>query len=108
MTTATMIAIIAAIVVAAVLVWFVLQRERSRKLRGRFGPEYDRLVQERGDRRHAETELERRAKRVDKLNIRPLSRQDKDNFAEAWREQQARFVADPRSAVEHADALVSN
>jgi hypothetical protein len=90
----------------AVAGWMYLQKKRSQQLRNRFGPEYDRVVQESGDRRRAETELERREKRVERLRIRSLSANDLRRFTEAWRSVQAQFVDDPKGAVKEADRLM--
>jgi len=90
----------------AVAAWLYLQKRRSQQLRNRFGPEYDRVVRESGDRRRAETELERREKRVERLHIRSLSANDLRRFTEAWRSIQAQFVDDPKGAVREADRLV--
>src|SRR6185369_11003676 len=68
----------AVVVVAVVLlvvfgiVWSVFQRNRSRALRDRFGPEYERMLGEHGSRRRAERELEHRQRRVERLSLRPL------------------------------------
>lgn len=86
--------------------WMVIDWRRSKKLKSQFGPEYDRLVLERGDRKNAETEMERRTKRVEHLNLRPLYVDDRLRFAEAWRVDQTHFVDNPHLAVEKADKLV--
>ena len=79
---------------------FVLtQKRRSDELRGKFGPEYERLVHERGDARHAESELTDRIARVKQLQIKPITPEQRERFADAWRSDQARFVDDPKSAV---------
>jgi hypothetical protein len=96
-----------ALVVGMLAAWLVLQRRRSAYLRERFGPEYERAVQQIGDRRRAETELEQREKRVEQLQIRPLPLSEAQRFADAWRQVQARFVDDPSGAVADADRLVA-
>lgn len=98
--------IVVAIVVVAV-VWMYLQRQRRVRLRERFGPEYDRAVHEAGAQAKAETLLEARARRVDRLKIRPLSREQADSFAREWRQIQGKFVDDPNGAVAEADRLVA-
>jgi len=98
---------ILAITVIAEGAWIFFQNRRSVHLRGRFGPEYDRVVQERGSQRRAETALEKREKRVEKLHIRPLASRDRERFAAAWRVDQSRFVDDPKGAVTEADRLVA-
>lgn len=106
MPTWAIVIIIAAIVVAAVVAWLALNKRRSQHLQTRFGPEYDRAIQERGNRQRAEDELEQREKRVKRLDIRPLDTRDRARFADAWRADQARFVDDPNGAVGEADRLV--
>jgi len=101
------IAIIAAAVVIAAILYFT-QTRRSRGLRKQFGPEYDRTVRESDTRREAEAELERRSERVSQLQIRPLSADDRDRFAGEWRAVQTRFVDDPAAAVADADALIGD
>jgi len=90
------------IVVAAILLF----KARTQKLKSKFGPEYDRLVRERGSSVTAEKELENRAKRVEKFNIRTLSEGECGQFAAEWKRSQERFVDDPRGAVAEADILV--
>jgi hypothetical protein len=101
------IAIAAVIVAAAVVVWVMRSRRRSRQLRQRFGPEYDRVASKQGDPKAAEKVLEMRAKRVDKLELRPLAREEALHFSEQWTRVQARFVDDPPGAVSEADWLVT-
>jgi hypothetical protein len=85
-----------------------VDRRRSMQLRSRFGPEYERTVQEVGDRRRAEHDLERRANRVERLHIHPLSMAEHDRYVAAWKADQARFVDDPAGAVTEADRLVQD
>jgi hypothetical protein len=98
------IAVVAVIAVAAYL-W--ASRRRSEHLREKFGPEYDHAVEEAGGRSKAEAELAKREKRVEKLDIRPLSPSARVGFIERWKEVQARFVDDPPRAVAFADALLA-
>ena len=104
--TATSLIILVVVLVAIALVVFMLFRERSRKLRSRFGPEYDRVVQQRGSTLTAERELEHRAKRVENFHIHPLAEADREKFAHEWRITQEKFVDDPRGALADADRLV--
>ena len=98
--------VLIAIILIGAIVWITLSRVRSQRLRQRFGPEYERTVRTEGNVRKAEAELEARAKRVAKLQIRPLTSNDAQRFDAAWRAVQARFVDDPRGAVTEADRLV--
>jgi hypothetical protein len=100
------VAIIAIVIAVALAAWLLLSQQRRRHLQTRFGPEYERTVRESGDRRRAERDLEQREKRVQQLHLHPLSPRHRDEFMDAWRKDQARFVDDPRGAVEEADHLV--
>jgi hypothetical protein len=102
-----LVVVILVIVLAAIILMAVRKR-RSAKLRERFGPEYDRVVQREGDPRKAEGVLEFREKRREKFKVRPLSSADRSSFAVRWNEVQARFVDDPRGAVTVADSLVTD
>jgi hypothetical protein len=98
--------IIAVVVLLLVGAWYAYDRRRSGDLRSTFGREYDRTVKDAGDRRAAESELRERKERVDALDIRPLPAADRDRYAQEWRAVQARFVDEPRPAIEEADALI--
>jgi len=100
--------VLIAAVLIGVLVWITMSRMRSRRLRQKFGPEYDRTIREQGNIRKAESALEARARRVANLHIRPLSPADAQRFDTAWRTVQTRFVDDPRGAVTEADRLVGD
>lgn len=84
------------------------QQRRSYRLREGFGPEYDHVVQEYGDTARAERELAARQRRVEKLDIRLLSPQERDRFGGAWANVQHRFVDDPSGAVSEAHQLVKS
>jgi FtsZ-interacting cell division protein ZipA len=106
----TVIIIVAALIVVAAIAfagWMHLKKKRTMRLRSRFGPEYDRLAEIEGGRARAEKTLHEREKRVERLNLVPLSPKDRDRFAGAWQQEQARFVDDPRAAVANADSLVT-
>jgi hypothetical protein len=92
--------------IAAAIAWLVTAKKRSEGLRRRFGKEYDLALKTSGSRSHAEADLSARAKRVDKLDIHPLSAGDHDRFADRWRSAQASFVDDPSGAVSKAETLV--
>src|SRR5512138_2032420 len=99
------VAVIAILAIGAAA-WMYMQKRRTERLRSRFGPEYERVVETEGDRRRAESSLEERQKRVEKLDIRPLSKEDRQRFSQAWTREQARFVDDPKGAVAEADRLI--
>ncbi len=97
--------IVIGIIAVLLIIWAVVRRQRTAKLRERFGPEYDRIAMESGPRK-AEATLLEREKRVEKFNIRPLPSDQRELFITEWRNVQARFVDDPKGAVGLADQLV--
>jgi len=105
----TVLILIAGLVLAICIAsWIYMKKERTQKLRSKFGPEYDKAVGEHGDRGHAESELQKRAARVAKFSIHPLEAEDRLRYSEDWRREQSLFVDDPRGAVNHADTLVQD
>ena len=96
--------IIAVIVVAAVAVVASAQLRRTR-MRRQFGPEYDRLAKEIGPRK-ADAELTARQRRVEALDIRPLSAEQQARYSGDWAVIQERFVDAPAAAVSGADTLI--
>jgi hypothetical protein len=106
MNTTAIIIFAALVVVIAVAAFFYFRRQRSENLRKQFGPEYKRTVKQFGDQRKAEAELAEREKRVRKLDIRGLTRDEKNQFSDNWKKTQARFVDAPSPAVSEADGLV--
>lgn len=101
--------VILVVVLLAVLAaagWYLGGLARSRRLRTRFGPEYDRSLQSAENRRAAERELAARQKRHAQLNLRPLSVAARARYVEEWARLQEEFVDDPAAAVADADELV--
>jgi FtsZ-interacting cell division protein ZipA len=98
---------VVAIVLIAIAAWAMSRARRRAHLKKRFGPEYEHVVEERGDRTEAEAELAQREARVKEYEIRTLTAPERDRFAQSWRDVQARFVDDPRAAVSEADGLVT-
>ncbi|HEY1578079.1 MAG TPA: hypothetical protein VGF82_13500 [Terracidiphilus sp.] len=108
--TPTQVAIIVAVIVVIVgaILAYYFQRRRTEKLRTQFGPEYERSIAESGDRRRAEAQLEKRAERVEKFHLRPLTAEDRARFTEQWDRVQAHFVDAPAGAVAEADQLLGD
>jgi hypothetical protein len=102
--------VLALLAVAAVILAAVASRRRARErsveLRQRFGPEYDRAVQEFGSPARAERELAARTRRVEHIRFREMSGADRARFASAWSLIQAQFVDDPAAAVAGANELI--
>ena len=94
------------IVAVAAGVWMYMRQRGSRALRDRFGPEYDRAVNEQGGRWKGESELSARQKRREDLQIRRLDPAARERYIADWKTTQGRFVDDPGGAVSQADSLV--
>jgi hypothetical protein len=98
------------VVIAAAMVWLYVRKRRhtTAGLRQKFGSEYDRAVLTHGSERKAESKLEDREKRIEKLKIGELDPMERERFAKRWESVQSRFVDSPRGAVIEADDLVSS
>lgn len=99
--------LLAVVVVLLVIIGvLVARRQQSRRLKDEFGPEYGRVVAERGDQRAAEKELADRRQRVGKFEIRHLDPSAREHYLEQWAAAQRYFVDQPAGAVGEADELV--
>ena len=108
MATWVWILIAIAVVVVVALIAMAARQRRTTALRQRFGPEYDRAVEAREDRRAAEADLRDRERQRARLDIRPLPEDMRARFAQQWQDLQERFVDQPPEAVVAADRLVYN
>jgi hypothetical protein len=106
--TSTTILIVAVIVlvIGVVLGMTINRKIRTQRLKRRFGPEYDRALEEHGDPKQAERELESRLDHVKSLDIRSLSHDEADRLAHEWRRAQAQFVDEPFAALQKANSLI--
>jgi hypothetical protein len=95
------------VLVVVGLAWLGVDRQRTRHLQEKFGPEYGRTVADRGDRRAAESELREREQVRERLEVTPLSARQRENYGREWEQVQSEFVDDPSGAVAHADRLVA-
>ena len=99
---------IAVVAVLGMLAWQGMERRRTGRLKERFGPEYNRLVNSTDSRREAEAELQAREERRSKLDIRPLTQESRERYVQRWLIVQAQFVDDPCAAVWSADSLIQS
>lgn len=99
---------VAFLVIGALLTAAFMRLQRSRRLKERFGPEYERIVREAGDKQAAETELESRLAHVESLQIRPLSADEVNRFSLEWQKTQTEFVDAPLASVQKADRLIQD
>ena len=106
MTTIGVVILVLAVVLVAAGALFIFQQQRTKRLRAKFGPEYDRAVETEGSRLKAEQTLAEREKRVNNYQIRPLQTVHCERFRQSWRDVQGGFVDDPKTALTEADRLV--
>jgi hypothetical protein len=106
MSSGTIVIIVIAIIVVIAAIAGVAYTTRRRRLQQRFGPEYDRMVEEKGSRTKAEAELANRQRRVADLDIRPLDPAARAQYSQDWAAVQERFVDTPQDAVMAAQRLV--
>jgi hypothetical protein len=102
----TIVALVIAILAFAIAIWALFESQKTRRLRSKFGPEYDRAVQRERDPARAEALLEQREKRVSKYKIHPLSPRETERFESEWQMVQEHFVDSPRNAVGEAEHLI--
>jgi hypothetical protein len=99
--------VVLVIVAIAVLASSRAKKRRTETLQGRFGPEYDRSVDQHGDQKAAESHLSDVADRRDQLDIRELGDAERARYTDRWQQVQADFVDSPRAATRDADRLIN-
>ena len=107
MSTGIIVGIVVAVIVIGAVVFVLIPMRRRRRLQQRFGPEYGRLVGERDSKRQAEAELTGRERRVQDLDIQPLTDAARASYAAQWADIQERFVDAPADAVTGSQLLVT-
>lgn len=106
-TTNLIIAVVLVVVIGVAILWpMTARRKRTGRLQGQFGPEYDHTVQALGDEKKAQTELEKRQKHVEALDIHPLSVIEHQRYLADWTAVQSKFVDEPGQAIVDADRLI--
>ena len=109
MTTAIIVIVLLILAALAVAVWMRAQQAKRREsLQDRFGPEYDRAVDQHGDRKAAEKQLADTASRRDSIEVRPLEPAERERYTTEWTQVQADFVDSPTAATREADRLVQS
>lgn len=107
-TTLTIVLVVVLVVLVALVVWGALRAARTRRLRTRFGPEYERAVANAPSRNRAENDLRDRERRHEELELRPLDPATRDRYAREWASVQERFVDAPARSTREADRLVTD
>ena len=99
--------VVVVVIAALIVIGLTVMSQRSRTLRKRFGPEYDKVLADQDSRTGAEHELRARERRHAELELRPLCPESRSRYATDWTNIQARFVDVPKTAVTEADKLVT-
>jgi hypothetical protein len=106
MTNSQIIFLVVVVAAAAAAILILLNVQRSRRLRAKFGPEYQRAIQKSGTTSRGEERLAQLEKRVERFHIRSLDASERLRFVDAWRVIQKKFVDDPEGALVQADRLL--
>lgn len=106
--TLTLVIVIVVIILAVfgLVIYQQARKRRSGQLQTRFGPEYERKVEDTGSPKEAEAQLLARKKRHDELELTELDEGQRRQYEQRWSDVQREFVDDPSGAVRHADGLV--
>jgi FtsZ-interacting cell division protein ZipA len=98
--TLIIVTVVAVVVIVAIVMigYQVARKRRTTKLRGQYGPEYDRAVDQADSPREAESELRGRSKRHEQLELRSLDASEREDFERRWSDVQGQFVDDPSTA----------
>lgn len=99
-----LVIVLAVIAVAAALASMVVHRQATRQRQG--GEEFARLARERGARR-ARAEFASRRRRVDGMEVGPLSGERRSGYERQWTAAQERFIDSPPQAATAAAGLVT-
>jgi hypothetical protein len=102
----TVIIVLIVLIAIGAVGYFAWFQGRRRNLRERFGPEYDRTVDQHDGTREAEQELLARQKRHDRLDIHELEPEARERHRAEWLQVQERFVDAPENSVTQADRLL--
>jgi len=106
MTTVTVIIVVLVVVLLAAAATMFVRNRRRAELQHRFGPEYDRVVEQADSRKDAENHLAGLAQRRDELTIRDLDATERARYDSEWESIQTRFVDEPGPAVDAANGLI--
>jgi FtsZ-interacting cell division protein ZipA len=107
--TLLIIVLVAVAIVVSLVVFLVYRRrqqERQESARQEYGPEFERVAQERGSEREAEQELRERREKIES-EVQPLSEESRERYDEQWRQVEQTFVDDPKASLDDADRVVA-
>jgi len=105
-TTLVIVGVVILLIIVGLASMAMSRTRRTQRLQERFGPEYDTALNQLGDKRQAEKELEERIAHVHALNIRPLTADEVNHYSLEWQDVQREFVDEPLMALQKADRLI--
>jgi hypothetical protein len=105
-TTQLLLLAVIALIVIGLIAMAARRAQRTKRLQEQFGPEYERAMDEVGNKREAERELEERIAHVEALHIRTFTAAEVNRYALEWQKIQTEFVDEPTAALQKADRLI--
>jgi hypothetical protein len=107
-TTATIVIIAVAVLLAIILaIVFSNRKKSSTNLHAKYGSEYDYTMERTGNKKSAENSLKERERRVSKMGIKSLDQSKRNHYLEEWQKIQSDFVDDPSKAAGDANRLIT-
>jgi len=100
------IVVLVLVVLGLILGSIFSRRQRSKRYQNKFGPDYAATVKTMGSQTKAQTEMDKRQKRVDSLDIRSLTLVEREKYLSEWKAVQAKFIDQPGPATVEADHLI--
>jgi len=104
--TLVIIGAVVLLIIVGLISMALARQRRSKRLQEQFGPEYDKTIDETGNKRQAEKELEERIAHVEALNIRPLTADQVNRYSIEWQKIQRDFVDEPLASLQKADRII--
>jgi hypothetical protein len=83
-----------------------VRRSRAKKFHAQYGAEYDLALKKTGSAKKAQAELSGREKHINKMTIRPLTKEEQARYQVDWTTVQTKFIDEPGKAIGSADHLI--
>ncbi len=108
MNTTSIITVVAILVIFGIVLGIgaFIRRRNNRKFKAQYGEEYDLAIKKMGSEKKAQAELRGREKHIEKMDIRPLTDAEREQYHVEWAAVQADFVNEPGRAIGSADHLI--
>jgi hypothetical protein len=102
------VVVLVLVLLGAALLLANRRRTQTRNLKERFGPEYERRVEEYGSEKDARERLDDVRERREQLDIRDLEPAARERYVQRWSYLQSEFVDRPGPAVDEANNIVQD